>query len=209
MHLPPLPDLPPFLAGRSVVVIDGAYAGSFEAGAAAVEALRALEPEMDTWAATSPAVLSHIHMDPEEPIPYLSEGMLLRELDEAGLEAFAAAIQPGAPVLFGELRHLGGAVGRVPGGAGAIGRLDGEYMMFGVGIVMGPETAAPIERALAAFKRVARRVRHRLGVPQLRRAAGRRGHVLHRRGVRAAARDPRRGRPGRADGRQPPDPRRT
>ncbi len=153
MHLPPLPDLPPFLAGRSVVVIDGAYAGSFEAGAAAVEALRALAPEMDTWAATSPAVLSHIHMDPEEPIPYLSEGMLVRELDEAGLEAFAAAIQPGAPVLFGELRHLGGAVGRVPGDAGAIGRIDGEYMMFGVGIVMGPETAAPIEHALAAFKR--------------------------------------------------------
>ena len=69
MHFPPLPELPPFLSGRSVVVIDGAYAGSAEEGAAAIAALRALEPEMDTFAPSSPAVLSRIHMDPEEPMP--------------------------------------------------------------------------------------------------------------------------------------------
>ena len=61
-------------------------------------------------------MLSRIHMDPEEPMPYLSETALLSDLDEAGLEAFAAPIKPGAPVLFGELRHLGGAVGRCPPG---------------------------------------------------------------------------------------------
>ena len=122
-HFPPLPELPPFLSGRSVVVIDGAYAGGAEEGAAAVAALRALEPEMDTWAPSSPAVLSRIHMDPEEPIPYLGTGALLGELDDDALAAFAAPLQPGAPVLFGELRHLGGAVGRVPAGAGAAGRL--------------------------------------------------------------------------------------
>ena len=44
MHLPPLPELPPFLAGRSIVVIDGAYAGDAEAGAAALAPLRALGP---------------------------------------------------------------------------------------------------------------------------------------------------------------------
>src|SRR4029079_6495892 len=108
---------------RSVVVIDGAYAGSADEGAAAIDALRALEPEMDTFAPSSPAVLSRIHMDPEEPIPYRGGGAVRGTLDAAALDAFAAANQPGTPVLFGELRHVGGAVGRVPAGGGAPGRL--------------------------------------------------------------------------------------
>jgi FAD/FMN-containing dehydrogenase len=149
MHLPPLPELPPFLSGRSVVVIDGAFAGAD--GAEAVAALRALEPEIDTWAPSSPAALSHMHMDPEEPVPYLSEAMLLHGLDDDALAAFTAPIQPGAPVLFGELRHLGGALAREPEAGGAIGRLDGEYLLFGVGLVMGPDTAAPIKDALQAL----------------------------------------------------------
>ena len=36
IHFPPLPELPPFLSGRSVVVVDGAYAGGAEEGAAAL-----------------------------------------------------------------------------------------------------------------------------------------------------------------------------
>ena len=91
MHFPPLPELPPFLSGRSVVVIDGAYAGGADEGAAAIAALRALEPEMDTFAPSSPAVLSRIHMDPEEPIPYRGDGAVLGTLDAAALDAFAAA----------------------------------------------------------------------------------------------------------------------
>ena len=72
-HLPPLPELPPFLSGRSVVVIDGAYAGDAEAGAEALGALKALAPEMDTWAPATPAALSRVHMDPEDPMPGQSD----------------------------------------------------------------------------------------------------------------------------------------
>ena len=50
-------------------MIDGAYAGDAEAGAAALAPLRALGPEMDTFAPSTPAALSRIHMDPEEPMP--------------------------------------------------------------------------------------------------------------------------------------------
>jgi hypothetical protein len=152
MHFPPLPDLPPFVSGRSVVLIDGAYAGSAADGAEAVAALRALEPEMDTWAAASPAALSRIHMDPEEPIPYLSAAAMVGELDDAALDAFAASVPPGVPVLMAELRHIGGALARTPEHAGALGRLDGAYVLFGVGLVMGPEMGAPVAAALAAFE---------------------------------------------------------
>ena len=86
MHLPPLPELPPFLQGRSIVVIDGAYAGDAEAGAAALADLRALEPEMDTFAPSSPAALSRIHMDPEEPMPFLGGGTILAAGDDDMLD---------------------------------------------------------------------------------------------------------------------------
>ena len=147
LHFPPLPELPDFLRGRSVAVIDGAFAGGAEAGAEAVAALRALSPELDTFAPAAPAALSHIHMDPEEPIPYIGHSTVLGRLDGDALDTFAAHIQPGTPLLFGELRHLGGALARVPEGAGAIGSLDGEYLYFSAGVVMGPEPARAVEAA--------------------------------------------------------------
>jgi hypothetical protein len=151
IHFPPLPELPPFLSGRSVVVIDGAYAGEVADGVEALAELRALEPEMDTWAPSSPAVLSRIHMDAEEPMPYVGDTALLGQLDDAALAAFVAPIRPGAPVMFGELRHLGGAVGRAPEGAGAAGRLEGEYLMFGAALVLDEESARACKAALARF----------------------------------------------------------
>jgi FAD/FMN-containing dehydrogenase len=55
-------------------------------------------------------------------------------------------------VLFGELRHLGGAVGRVPEGAGAVGRLHGEYLTFGAGLVLDAAGARAVTDALGGFR---------------------------------------------------------
>jgi FAD/FMN-containing dehydrogenase len=152
MHIPPLPEVPEFLRGRSIAVIDGAYAGAEQDAIEALAALRALEPEMDTWAMSRPDVLSRIHMDPEEPMPYLSEGAMLGELDDAALDAIAAHAQPGAPLMFAELRQLGGALARVPEGAGAIGSFDGDYLYFTAGLVLGPEMGEAVHAAGAAAR---------------------------------------------------------
>jgi hypothetical protein len=155
MHIPPLPELPDFLRGRSVALIDGAFAGDAEQGAAAVAALRALGPELDTWEMAPAVALSRLHMDPEEPMPYSGHSTFFGQLDDAALETVAAHAQPGAPLLFAELRHLGGALARVPDGASAIGSFDGDYLFFTAGLVLGPEmgqaVAAAGERALAAL----------------------------------------------------------
>ena len=149
LHLPPLPDLPEFLRGRSVVVIDGAFTGDAEGGAEAVAALRALTPELDTWAMVPAVALSHLHMDPEEPMPGASGSTMLGALDDAALAAFEAGVQPGAPLLLAELRQLGGALGRVPEGAGALGALDGDYAYYTVGVAMSPEIGAAVATAAA------------------------------------------------------------
>jgi FAD/FMN-containing dehydrogenase len=150
MHLPPMPELPEFIRGRSVVVIDGAYAGDADAGAAALAPLRALGPELDTFAPSTPAVLSRIHMDPEEPMPAKGVTAMFGTLDAAAMDTFAAHVRPGSPLLFAELRHLGGALASVPEGAGAIGSLDGEYVYFGAGLALGPEMAQAVQEAADA-----------------------------------------------------------
>jgi FAD/FMN-containing dehydrogenase len=148
LHFPALDDLPPFLSGRSVVVVDGAFAGDVDAGRAVVAPLRALAPELDTWGPASPAAMSRLHMDPEQPTPIASASSLLGEIDTAGLDEFGAAVQP--PLLVGELRHLGGALSRVPEDAGALGSLHGEYALLGGGIVA--ESSREIDAALLRLR---------------------------------------------------------
>jgi FAD/FMN-containing dehydrogenase len=154
MHLPPLPELPEMLRGRSVVVIDGAVTGDVDA-AGLLAPLRGLAPEIDTFGVVPPAALSRIHMDPEHPVPYSGNGALLGALDDAAIDAWVdAAGAPGSPLLFTELRHLGGALGRAPEGAGVAATLRGEYGMFAIGMVMAEEMAAAVEAAIDDFRAV-------------------------------------------------------
>jgi FAD/FMN-containing dehydrogenase len=152
LHLPPLEELPPFLKGRSVVVIDGIFVGDTADGEEAVAELRALGPELDTWAPMTAAAVSHLHMDPEQPTPAAGDATLLGELDAAGLAAFAGALQPGTPLIFGELRHLGGALARAPEDAGALGALPGNFSLFASGVVVGPDAAAAVQEALQGLR---------------------------------------------------------
>ncbi|WP_369676902.1 hypothetical protein, partial [Enterococcus faecium] len=64
LHLPPLPELPPFLSGRSVVVVDGAVLESDERAEELLRPLRDLDPEIDTFTRIPSAALVHMHMDP-------------------------------------------------------------------------------------------------------------------------------------------------
>ena len=65
LHLPPLPELPPFLSGRSAAVIDGAVLAPDDAADRMLAELRALRPEMDTFLRVRAAALTRLHMDPE------------------------------------------------------------------------------------------------------------------------------------------------
>jgi FAD/FMN-containing dehydrogenase len=150
MHFPPMEELPEFLRGRSLVVIDGAFTGDAAGGAEAVAALRALGAELDTWAMVPAVALSRLHMDPEEPMPYGGHSTMFGQLDDAALETFAAHAEPGAPLMFAELRQLGGALARVPAGAGAIASFDGDYLYFAAGLAPDAEMAEAVQVAGAA-----------------------------------------------------------
>jgi FAD/FMN-containing dehydrogenase len=152
LQLPPLPELPDFLRGRSIVVIDGAIVEGDERAEQILAPLRALGPELDTFASIAPVGLSHIHMDPEEPIAGISDTALLDALPAEAVDAFVDATGPGSgsPLALVELRHIGGALGRHAGGA--LGRIRGEYLYFAAGVPMDPAFTAAVEAHFALVR---------------------------------------------------------
>jgi FAD/FMN-containing dehydrogenase len=144
VQFPPLPEVPEPLRGRSVVTVELAYIGDAAAAAEIVAPLRALGAEMDTIAPTAPIALAQLHMDPPHPVPGYGAHKLLSELPRAAVDAFVAHAGPesGSPMISAEIRHLGGALGRVPSDHGALPTLDGAFMVFGVGLVTDPDSTA-------------------------------------------------------------------
>ena len=149
LQIPDLPVAPDFLRGRGVVIIDGAVVAGAVHAAAVLSPLRALGPEVDTFADVPPVALSHIHMDPEEPMEGVSEHAILDSLPSEAVEAMIAGFgeDSGSPLTMVELRHLGGALARP--GSGALSRLPGGYLLFAAGAVAEPEHTAATKAAFA------------------------------------------------------------
>jgi hypothetical protein len=154
LQVPPVPEIPEIIRGRQFVVIDGAVLGSAAYAEEVLAPLRALEPEIDLFAMAPPAALSHLHMDPEHPVPGIGDHQMLEELPAEAIDQLVAVAghESGSPLLAVELRHIGGALSRIPAGAGACGRLEAAYILFAVGTPMTPEMAAAIPPRLAQVK---------------------------------------------------------
>jgi FAD binding domain-containing protein/berberine-like enzyme len=154
LRFPPLPDLPPFLSGHSWVVVEATCLLAEDEAAALLAPLRALGPEIDTFATMPVTGLSQLHMDPPGPVPGRGDGALLGELPAEAIDAFVRVAGPDAdtPLLSVELRHLGGAMtpGRMAGGA--VSGIDAAFAMFAVGITPTPESVEVVESAVTGVQ---------------------------------------------------------
>ncbi len=159
LSVPDDPSIPGAMRGGQFVVIDGAFAGPAAEAEAVLAPLRALEPFMDGWAPCEPAALSFVHMDPEDPMPLVSDTFMLAELPDQAIDELLALVGPGSdsPFMMAELRQLGGALGRPRPGQGARGPLEGQYLGFLGAAAMSPEQVegcrARGARVLAAMRR--------------------------------------------------------
>ncbi len=148
LRFPPMPELPDHLRGRSFSLVEAAFLGDEARGVELLEPLRELAPEMDTFATISPAGLAELHMDPPQPVPGLSDHLMLSEAPAEAIDALLNAEGPGieTPLLSVELRHLGGALGKPAKNSGPLAQLDGNFLMFTVGMPMNAEVAEAIEQ---------------------------------------------------------------
>jgi len=147
LQVPPLPTIPEPFRGRGLVVIDGAYLGDEADAIEALAPLRALGPEVDTFAMMAPDQLLTIHMDPPEPVPNSGDGALLDVVPAEAIDSLVHVAGPesGSPLLMVELRHLGGALARAGAGHGAVATMEGDYALFAVGMAPDAETAAIVD----------------------------------------------------------------
>ena len=92
------------------------------------------------------AALSHIHMDPEHPVPAHGDGMILDDLTPAAIEALVRVAGPGSgsPLLMVELRQLGGAFATPPAEHGALAKMSGTFAFFAVGMAMDEAMGAAV-----------------------------------------------------------------
>ena len=155
MSFPPMPDLPPFLSGRDLVVIDGAVLENDERAAELLAPLRALAPEMDTFGRMPAAALPDIHMDPPAPTPVVSDHSVLSVVNDDTIDALLGQVGPGTQsgLLFAELRQLGGAFSRPSPTGGALSHVPGAFAFFAVTIAPGPEAAVVGQAAATAAVR--------------------------------------------------------
>ena len=151
LNLPPIPDIPEPIRGRKWLAITAAVIGSEEEGKEAIAPLREIgEPAMDSFAQMPVTGLTRIAMDPEPPVPGLGHHRVINELPDEAIDAFVEAAGPDSdsPLLLAELRHLGGALARPAENGGALNKLDGEFVMLGIGMLMDPALKDPIEAQL-------------------------------------------------------------
>ncbi|MFL5862740.1 MAG: FAD-binding oxidoreductase [Solirubrobacteraceae bacterium] len=156
LNLPPLPEVPEPLRAVTTVCVDGVALDPAEAQRLEARLRNVATPILGGFGPMPSAAVARLHGDPEDPAPFVGDGMLLEKLDDWAIDSFLRIAESGSPLLAAELRHLGGALASPPPGAGARGHLEGRFLLFGVGIPGAPAPAgdlhAYLDRYLAAMR---------------------------------------------------------
>ncbi len=154
LQLPDVPFLPEQLRGRPFVLVEAACIGTEADGVELLRPLRELEPEFDTFTMMPPSDLSLVNMDPEEPLPYDGDGILLDAFPAEAVEPLVTSFV-GSPLLHVEVRHLGGELAVELADHGVLDAIDQPFVLFTFGLALDAEMLAAVQdhaqRVLAAM----------------------------------------------------------
>jgi FAD/FMN-containing dehydrogenase len=151
LQFPPIPEIPEPMRGNSFAVVQAIYCGDDSVEMDALLApLRALGPVMDTFRPMSLPELSHLHLDPDHPVPGAGDGGMLDELTDEAIDAVVHEVV-GKPILSTEIRHYGGAVARPRPEHGAVSAFAAPFIMFAVGIAPTAEAKAAVHATVASL----------------------------------------------------------
>ena len=156
---PPVPFIPEFLHGRSMLTVSAAVLAD------ATEAERLLAPirslpgaEYDAFRPISYTESAQVFNDPVEPLPASGRGVLLKDLDDVAVSTLLRSIGAPAesPNMMIQIRHLGGAMGKPGLYANAVSdRRKAKYLAYFLAVPIGPVTLeAAKAHAEAAFESI-------------------------------------------------------
>jgi FAD/FMN-containing dehydrogenase len=137
---------PARLRGQRAAVVGVAHLGSPRAADELLALLRKLGPVLDTMHIIPAAELGYLHGEPERPVPFAAEGILLVGLPADIADEIVRLAEPDAhlPLLGVELRQLGAELGYARPGNGALPALGASHLLLASAMV-------PTRRAAEAF----------------------------------------------------------
>src|SRR3954447_12572335 len=153
LRLPDAEFVPEPLRGKLTLHVRIAYTGEACNGEKLVAPLRAAATPMIDMVRDMPfAEVDSIHMDPTDPLPAWHDGRLLHDFAADAVDALVATAGPDVdvPLIFAEVRHMGGALGRQAAVPNAVAGRDAAFFVF----VLGPAAPGLTEAVKAAGTRV-------------------------------------------------------
>lgn len=140
MNFPPIPEMPDILRGKTYVMVRGCYCGDVSDGEAIVQYWRAWKkPIIDDFKVMAFSAAASISSDPVDPLPGLSTGAWLHEINDDVIQAICNNVPGHTSVVFAEIRHAGGAIARVDESTAAYGNRDAQHILQMIGITPTPE----------------------------------------------------------------------
>ena len=149
LHLPNELSLPENLRGKLVIAVNACYLGSEVEGAELLRPFHELSPPLaDTFAVKSYNDIGKIANDPVEPQRTYEHTELLKTLSTDVIDKLVevAGVCSNSPLLMVELRHLGGAIARVPSDANAVAHRDALFLLIIQSQLTTPEQTTLVKR---------------------------------------------------------------
>lgn len=144
-QLPPMPDVPPPLAGRMTLGIRFVWTGEPEEGARLLNEMRSVAPVILDDAMLRPYTeIDHVHADPVDPMPVVDPAILLDGFPAEAAEQLlaVAGYGSGSPQILVEVRHLGGAYAREGAHPSAFSHRAAKFSVLTVALAADEDMAA-------------------------------------------------------------------
>jgi hypothetical protein len=156
MNFPPIPAVPEFLRGKSVIMVRGCYVGPLEQGEALLQSWRDWKaPLIDDFKAMPFSQVATISNDPEDPSPGISSGAWLKDLSDGAIDTlirYAVSVNGSSPLVATEVRHAGGKIAKVDPQFNAFGNRDAALSLQVVGMTPTPEMHRLVGQYIAQMK---------------------------------------------------------
>lgn len=150
MNFPPVPDLPPFLSGKTVVMVNGCYCGDVRTGQMMAQAwLDWKLPMVNSFHPMPFTQIDTISNDPKDPSAGKSSGGWLKDLSDETIDALLQHAL-GSQIMKFEVRYAGGAIAHTHNNA--FGHRGSDHLLQMVSVVPVPEIMPQIEALIAEFK---------------------------------------------------------
>ncbi|TQL66434.1 FAD/FMN-containing dehydrogenase [Nocardioides albertanoniae] len=140
IQMPDLPVLPEPIRGKRVIHVRVAFTGQAADGERQIAPLRELGPVTDSVTEMPYSRIGTIHAEPTAPAAFHARNAMLHSFDQDTAAEIVAEADSARFLV--EVRHMGGAFARPGAMPSALGRRDGDYVIYAGGVADGEAAAS-------------------------------------------------------------------